>query len=575
MIVDPDLIAKKILDGFNRHYSVFREQSQEAKFEFEKGNYRGIRALSSERITFYDKRIKETSALLEKSYGESLRKDSLWPEVKKSFIMLLTDHKQPELAESFFNSITTQLLDRAYFKNEYLFVRPAVSTDYLGSQTPSYRVYYPLNIGIKKTLVKITLDFELNCPWENVYLDVRALLKRIFKTFEKPFRITPDLQIHILKSLFYRNKAAYIIGRIILDGDPVGFTVPILRNISGHFFLDTIITDKEQIRLLFSFSRAYFMVDMEVPSAYVSFLKTLMPFKPSSELYTMLGLQKQGKTLFYRDLLHHLKNSNDRFRIADGIKGLVMLVFTLPSFPYVFKIIKDERKKDVSRDHIENRYQLVKLHDRVGRMADTLEYSFVDFPLDRIQKNLLDELLKVAPSMCEIINERLIIKHVYIERRMMPLNIFLENASDSQIEKAIKEYGDAIRQLIAANIFPGDLLYKNFGLTKHGRVVFYDYDEIQYITDCNFRRLPPPRTPEDELSEEPWYKVGPNDVFPEEFETFLLTQHRINRAFKKYHAELLSPEFWTNQQKRIEEGFFDDVFPYPNEQRFFPDKNIE
>ena len=177
--------------------------------------------------------------------------------------------------------------------------------------------------------------------------------------------------------------------------------------------------------------------------------------------------------------------------------------------------------------------------------------------------------------MCEIINERLIIKHVYIERRMMPLNIFLENASDSQIEKAIKEYGDAIRQLIAANIFPGDLLYKNFGLTKHGRVVFYDYDEIQYITDCNFRRLPPPRTPEDELSEEPWYKVGPNDVFPEEFETFLLTQHRINRAFKKYHAELLSPEFWTNQQKRIEEGFFDDVFPYPNEQRFFPDKNIE
>ena len=289
----------------------------------------------------------------------------------------------------------------------------------------------------------------------------------------------------------------------------------------------------------------------------------------------MLGLQKQGKTLFYRDLLHHLKNSSDRFRIADGIKGLVMLVFTLPSFPYVFKVIKDDRKKDVSRDHIENRYQLVKHHDRVGRMADTLEYSLVDFPLDRFEKSLLDELLKVAPSMCELINERLIIKHVYIERRMMPLNIFLENASDNEIDLAIKEYGDAIKQLIAANIFPGDLLYKNFGLTKHGRVVFYDYDEIQYITDCNFRKVPSPRTPEDEFSGEPWYKVGPNDVFPEEFETFLLSQHRINRAFKKYHSELLVPEFWVNQQKRIEEGFFDDVFPYPNEQRFFPNKSIE
>ncbi len=572
MVNNSQSIAQKMLDGFNRHYSVFREQSQQAKSEFEKGNYRGIRELSSERITFYDKRVKETSELLEKNYGESLRKDALWPAVKRAFIMLLTDHKQPELAESFFNSITTQLLDRAYFKNEYLFVRPAVSTDYLDSYSPSYRVYYPLNSGVRRTLIKITLDLELKCPWENVKLDVKALLRRIFKTFDKPFRITPDLQIHILKSLFYRNKAAYIIGRVILDGAPVGFAVPILRNNSGEIFLDTIITDKEQISLLFSFSRAYFMVDMEVPAVYVSFLKSLMPFKPSSELYTMLGLQKQGKTLFYRDLLYHLKNSNDCFRIADGIKGLVMLVFTLPSFPYVFKIIKDERKKDVSRDHIENRYQLVKLHDRVGRMADTLEYSFVDFPLNRIEKNLLDELLNVAPSMCELVNERLIIKHVYIERRMMPLNIFLENASDDEIEKAVKEYGDAIRQLIAANIFPGDLLYKNFGLTKHGRVVFYDYDEIQYITDCNFRSVPPPRTPEDELSEEPWYKVGPNDVFPEEFETFLLAQHRINRAFKKYHAELLKPEFWISQQKKIEKGFFDDVFPYPNEQRFFPDK---
>ena len=575
MIADSKAIAQKMLDGFNRHYSVFRQQSQQAKSEFEQGKYKVIRELSSERITFYDKRVKETSELLEKKYGTSLRKDSLWPEVKKSFIMLLTDHKQPELAESFFNSITTQLLDRAYFKNEYLFVRPAISTDYLDSQTPSYRVYYPLDNGIRKTLMNITSDLELNCPWENVYKDIKLLLKRVFKTFEKPFRITPDLQIHILKSLFYRNKAAYIIGRVILDGDPVGFAVPILRNGSGCIFLDTIVTNKEQISLLFSFSRAYFMVDMEVPSTYINFLKSLMPFKPSSELYTMLGLQKQGKTLFYRDLLHHLKNSNDRFIIADGIKGLVMLVFTLPSFPYVFKIIKDDRKKDVSRDHIENRYQLVKHHDRVGRMADTLEYSLVDFPLERFEKNLLEELLKVAPSMCELINDRLIIKHVYIERRMMPLNIFLENASDSEIDKAIKEYGDAIKQLIAANIFPGDLLYKNFGLTKHGRVVFYDYDEIQYITDCNFRRVPPPRTPEDELSEEPWYKVGPNDVFPEEFETFLLSQHRINRAFKKHHAELLLPEFWVKQQKRIEQGFFDDVFPYPSEQRFSPNKSID
>ena len=264
------------------------------------------------------------------------------------------------------------------------------------------------------------------------------------------------------------------------------------------------------------------MVDMEVPAAYVSFLKSLMPSKPTSEIYTMLGLQKQGKTLFYRDLLQHLNNSTDKFTIADGIKGLVMLVFTLPSFPYVFKIIKDLRDKEVTREHITNRYQLVKHHDRVGRMADTWEYSNVDFPLERFEQELLEGLRKYAPSMLEQVEDRIIIKHVYIERRMTPLNIFLENASDGSLNTAMKEYGNALKELISANIFPGDLLYKNFGLTKNGRVVFYDYDEIQYITECNFRKVPTAINPEDELSDEPWCAIGKNDVFPEEFETFLL-----------------------------------------------------
>ena len=308
---------------------------------------------------------------------------------------------------------------------------------------------------------------------------------------------------------------------------------------------------------------------------YVDFLKSLMPSKPKSELYTMLGLQKQGKTLFYRDLLHHLKNSNDKFTVAEGIKGLVMLVFTLPSFPYVFKIIKDYRDKDVTREHITNRYRLVKHHDRVGRMADTWEYSNVDFPSERFEVTLLSDLKKFAPSMFEEVGNRVIIKHVYIERRMTPLNIFITQASDTNLDLVIKEYGDALKQLISANIFPGDLLYKNFGLTKNGRVVFYDYDEIQYITECNFRVVPPPNNPEDELSDEPWYSIGSNDVFPEEFETFLLSKTKVKKAFLKYHSELLDPCFWKDQQEKLKNGCFVDVFPYPNEERFFPNKIVE
>jgi isocitrate dehydrogenase kinase/phosphatase len=282
----------------------------------------------------------------------------------------------------------------------------------------------------------------------------------------------------------------------------------------------------------------------------------------------MLGLQKQGKTLFYRDYLHHLRHSNDQFCLAAGIEGLVMLVFTLPSYPYVFKVIKDKRAKDVSREHIASKYQLVKLHDRAGRMADTWEYSNVDFPLERFAPALLERLQDMAPSMVHIEGKRIIIRHVYIERRMVPLNLYLEHATEQETEHAVREYGDAIRQLMAANIFPGDMLYKNFGMTRHRRVVFYDYDEIQYMTECNFRKIPPPRTPEDEMASEPWYTIGPNDVFPEEFETFLLGQPRLRAPFMRYHADLLHHQTWADQKRRIESGLLDDVFPYPEELRF-------
>ncbi len=324
---------------------------------------------------------------------------------------------------------------------------------------------------------------------------------------------------------------------------------------------------------------------MEIPSAYVRFLRSLMPRKPRAELYNALGLAKQGKTLFYRDFLHHLKYSSDQFRIAPGIKGMVMLVFDLPSFPYVFKLIKDfyPHPKETTREQVQGKYLLVKQHDRVGRMADTLEYSEVAFPRERFSDELIAEIERFAPSQLEIGDRdgdgrtEVIIKHLYIERRMIPLNIYLQEAFDAgpgqadaarQIERCVVEYGNAIKDLVAANIFPGDMLWKNFGITRHGKVVFYDYDEIEYLTDCQFRRVPPPRCEEDELSGEPWYSVGPRDVFPETFEPFLLANDHVRAAFMAHHADLLDAAFWQRHKERILAGHMLDVFPYDERRRF-------
>jgi len=567
-------IALTMRDGFDKHYRLFRQASQDAKRYFERGQWSVAQAAARERIGFYDRRVQECVQLLEDEYDPAELTDEVWREAKLHYIGILSGHKQPELAETFFNSVCCNILHRSYFHNEFIFVRPVVSTEYIETDelAPTYRVYYPAVDGMHFTLKRIVTNFQLDAKFANLSRDVQLVEARVKAFFGD--ELEPNAQFQVLSSLFFRNKGAYIVGKAINGDREQPFVVPILHNRHGELVLDTVLLEREQIVILFSFTRAYFLVDMEVPSAYVQFLRTLLPRKPRSEIYTILGLQKQGKTLFYRDFLQHLKHSSDLFETAPGIRGLVMLVFALPSFPYVFKVIKDfyPAPKDTTRAQIQEKYLLVKHHDRVGRMADTLEYSDVAFPRARFDEALVAELKHHAPSLIEEDGDKLVIRHLYIERRMVPLNMWLTQAEqagdDGAIEHGIVEYGNAIKDLVAANIFPGDMLYKNFGVTRHRRVVFYDYDEIEYITDCVFRTIPAARNEEDEMSSEPWYPIGKHDVFPEQFGRFLLGNAKIRKYFMKHHADLLTAAWWQVHQQRILDGVVEDVFPYPQAIRF-------
>ncbi len=567
-------IARTILDGFNKHYRLFRAVSQEAKIHFERGQWKAAQTAARERISYYDKRVVECATILEDEYAQDDLTDEVWREVKLHYMGLLIDHMQPELAETFFNSVCTKMLHRAYFNNDFIFVRPAVATEYIESELlPTYRVYYPGAEGLRYSLTRMVTNFQLKAGFVDLNRDVNLVANCLQSLFEDA-ELEPNHQIQVLSNLFFRNKGAYIVGKGINGNREYPFIIPILHNRHNNLVLDTVLLDPVLISILFSFTRAYFMVDMEVPSAYVQFLRSMMPKKPRSEIYTVLGLQKHGKNLFYRDFLHHLTYSSDQIQEAPGIRGLVMLVFALPSFPYVFKIIKDSfpPPKETTKELIKEKYLLVKNHDRVGRMADTLEYSDVAFPRNRITESLLEEIRQCAPSILEENENEVVIKHLYIERRMVPLNIWITEAEkrhdEAALEHGIREYGNAIKELVAANIFPGDMLYKNFGVTRLGRVVFYDYDEIEYIVDCNFRSIPKPRNEEDEMAAEPWYHIAKNDVFPEQFGPFLLGNVKVRQYFMKYHADLLDPVFWQNCKQRIMDGHVDDVIPYPQEIRF-------
>lgn len=573
-------IAQSILDGFNHHYDLFQRITKLAKQRFETADWEGETEARKERIYFYDNRVDEAIENLKNSFDLSVFDRNLWQEVKRWFMWSLYEHKQPELAESFYNSVFCRLFDRSYFNNRHIFVKPSTAIDHLDMDDPAYSSYYPDSQPLSDIFRRIFQNLNLNRPWANLERDIQLVVKK-FEPYtlsdEKPL---PHRRLEVVSALFFRNKAAYVVGRGVIGLQTHPFVIPILISDDFKLYVDTIITEPDDIALIFSFTRAYFMVNTRVPAGLVSFLEEILPTRTRADIYTSIGFQKQGRTLFYREFLHHLKHSNDKLIIAPGIKGMVMTVFTLPSYPYVFKVIKDHfaPPKQIDRETVKQKYQMVKVHDRVGRMADTLEFSHVAFPIERFSDDLLEEIKNTIASSISIEDGFVIIRHLYIERKMVPFNIYLDHADDEMLRGSVISYGNAIKEMIAANIFPGDMLLKNFGVTRHGRVIFYDYDEICHMTEVKIRAIPQARSAEEEMSSEPWFHVGEDDFFPEQFEHFVINHPKVRELFLKHHGDLLSPSYWKKIQSDIIAKKRHDIFPYKQSLRFcnqFPDRYTE
>ena len=565
-------IAEIILKGFRRHFSLFQAITAKAKQRFELADWRAFQQDSSDRISYYDQRVTEAISHLAQELPDQCLNEALWQQVKQHYMEYLAFHPQAELAETFYNSVFCQLFERKYFHNQNIFVESTLTKQCLPAPVASvYDSYFPAQDGLKQTIRNIVSSFNFATPFQQLDRDIRLIVKSFMAQSSHGRHPIYQIRFDILKSAFFRNKAAYIVGRAVTPDGQQPFIIPVLHQDGVGLFIDTLVTDPQQMTIIFGFSRAYFMVSTQVPSALVHFLRELLPHKTLAELYASIGLHKQGKTEFYRELLSHLAKSNDQFVAAPGVKGMVMMVFTLPSFPYVFKVIRDTfaPSKEFGRDTVKARYLLVKKHDRVGRMADTLEYSYVALPKNRIAPELLQELQQAISGSMTIENDLVVFKHLYIERRMIPLNIYLEHASLAEKTHIMDDYGKALKEMIAANIFPGDMLLKNFGVTRHKRVVFYDYDEVQYLLDVNFRSFPKTDNFEDAINAEGICCAAPGDVFPEQIATFVTPQAEIRQLLFSKHPQLLDAQYWRQKQQHIRAGIIEDIFPYPDNIRFY------
>lgn len=557
-------IADAILHGFDRHFRIFRQSTERARRYFADADWAAARNNSSERISLYDQRVREAIDGLRQRFSLDQVNPELWQEVKFQYLGLLYRHNQPELAETFYNSVFVGLFAHHYYNNDNIFVRPSISTERIQGEHQTFRSYYPTQNGWRKTLRDILADIDVGLPFADIQRDIRNIVHALRqREFDLPY-VSQHFQLQVLTPVFYRNKAAYVVGRVVNGSERRPFILPILHDSPGKVRVDALITSADDVANLFSFARTYFMVDCEVPSAVVRFLQSMLPAKSAADLYTAIGFHKQGKAEFYRDFLDHLQMSTDQFREAPGTRGMVMLVFTLPSYPYVFKVIRDRfaAPKEVTESEVIDKYRLIKRRDRVGRMADTWEFSHAAFPLDRFEDDLLEQLKREIGNKLSVEDGKLVIKHLFIERRLTPLNLYLQNAPPDAIVNVLREYGDSIREISSAGIFPGDLLLKNFGVTRHRRVIFYDYDEIVPLDQCRFRRIPEPKTPEQEMAAEPWYSVGPNDIFPEEFPVFLFPDIAMRKVFYRLHPHLLDADCWSDIQRDAAHDRAPDIYPY-------------
>lgn len=563
-------IAKTILNGFDAYFADFQNITLGAKARFERAAWHDVHQANKERLDLYKTKVLQVLKLVHSVTSKDIAELELWRDARCTYAQLIASHSNYEIAETFFNSVFCNQFQHAHIHDSYIFVKPSRAPDDKPLRDYSIYISYSGRDGLENMFEDILNDYGFSIPWENQARDIGHICRTLRATSLAVLDSEKNLRVDMLESVFYRNKAAYLVGRMIFGGEVLPLLLPCLNNGRGAIFVDTVIYEEDPTSIIFSFTRSYFMVDAPIPSRFVRFLSTIMPQKTRSELYNSIGFHKHGKTEFYRHILAHMKVSSDKFVIARGIKGMVMCVFTLPSYPVVFKVIKDrfDAPKTVTEEIVREKYKFVSRSDRVGRMADTQEYSNFIFYRNRFSNELLQELRRLCPSKLQMDDKWVIIKHLYVERRMEPLNLYLQGAGDEDIREAMEEYGNAIKQLAAANIFPGDMLLKNFGVTRHGRVVFYDYDELCPLTECNFRRLPQAQTPEQELADRPWYTVDEADVFPEEFRFFFSGNPTARKAFEERHSDLYAARYWQRLQDRIRTGHIESAFPYRRKWRF-------
>ncbi|HMA35714.1 MAG TPA: bifunctional isocitrate dehydrogenase kinase/phosphatase [Chloroflexia bacterium] len=559
--------AAAIHAAFDGYHAAFKTITRQATPRFEQREWLLMHADAEDRLDLYKTYVDQTVADLQPDLAPRAADKAFWHAVKERYTEAVAGRPDFDLAESFYNSVTMRVVPRAgidptieYVGTEFPAIAPA--------EIASVYTIYPVGDSPAALIRTLLLGCGFRCPYQDLARDTARVAAEIAHYLQGLSPALAMQRVELVRPVFFRGQGAYLVGRIYAGGRQVPLVLALLNGAQG-IYVDAVLLTEDEVSIIFSFARSYFHVEVAKPYALVLFLKSIMPLKRIAELYISLGYNKHGKTELYRDLVRHLERSTDTFQIAPGARGMVMVVFALPSYDVVFKVIKDsfDYPKTTTRREVMSRYQLVFKHDRGGRLVDAQEFEHLWFAKDRFAPELLAELADVASHSVSVHGDYVVIKHLYTERRLTPLNLYFQQVDGARAAEVVIDYGQAIKDLAATNIFPGDILLKNFGVTRHGRVVFYDYDELCLLTDCQFREMPQATDSDEDVAAEPWFFVGENDVFPEELATFLGLPPPLHAIFTAHHGDLFEVAFWAAMRARHLAHEVIDILPYKESRR--------
>lgn len=550
--------AALVADGFDDYNARFSDITRRARRRFERRDWKLAHTDATARIDLYEQCVRETLARLEAQLEDRVRSRPLWRDARTAYAERIAALPDRELYKTFYNSLVRRffLIDGVAPDVEFLAFEIVPTGD---ASCPGELQHHAFDHDAVAIWRGIFADLAYANGWADLDVSAGAVAETL--------RSRGVIGVSMLRTPFYRERRAYLVGRAHgASGATYPVVVALVSTPSG-VRADAVIVDEQQISILFGFSRSHFHADIARVGDVVAFLHRLLPRKPLDELFTVVGRIKQGKTERYRQVFRHLaEHPDEELVLADGERGMVMTVFTPRGYPVVFKLIRDRfaYPKDMVRAEVEEKYRLVFRRDRVGRLVDAQEFLRLRFPKRQFSPEALHELLNECAQTVQLEGDEVLIKHCYVERRVRPLNLYVREAQAPAAERAVLDYGQAIKDLARSNLFPGDLLLKNFGVTRHGRVLFYDYDELCLVEECRFRAVPAMREEDETRPLDEWLYAGSDDVFPELFPQFLGIVPALRARLRDVHGEIFDPAWWRDVQTRLAAGEHFDVPPYPD-----------